>query len=289
MRLVLSGTRILPTAIRGIMQYNRELMKSCIYGLAVGDALGLPFTNRERNTFSVSNMVSGGVHNQPAGTWSDDTSMALCILESITRKDTVDPEDIFNNFSLWFYGGKFACNGKVFDIGDTCRESIITGKAEYSELACGNGSLMRAAPLALVDCSNQDIIDVSMLTHNHKLPAYTCVSFCNILKKIIIYNNPTLSRYMLHTQYGFITHNSAINNSGYCVSTLEAALYCVANTSSYQHCVIKAVEMGGDADTIAAVAGAMAGVMYGFESIPRNWLEALQDKEVIENVLSLGL
>lgn len=270
------------------MYYDKDLMKSCIYGLAVGDALGLPFTNKERNSFSVKGMKSGGVHNQPAGTWSDDTSMALCVLESITRKNKVDAQDIFDNFSLWFYSGKFACNGKVFDVGDTCRESITTGKAEYSELACGNGSLMRTAPLALVDCSNQDIIDVSMLTHYHKLPAYTCVSFCNILKKIIAYNNPALSRYMLHTQYGFITNNSMIDNSEYCVSTLEAALYSMANTSSYQHCVIKAVEMGGDTDTIAAVAGAMAGVMYGFESIPHNWLEALQDRETIENILSLG-
>lgn len=271
------------------MQYNRELMKSCIYGLAVGDALGLPFTNRERNTFSVRDMVSGGIHNQPAGTWSDDTSMALCILESITRKDKVNVEDIFENFSAWFYGGKFACNGKVFDVGDTCRESITTGNAQYSELACGNGSLMRTAPLALVDCSNQDIVDVSMLTHNHKLPAYTCVSLCNILKKIVSHRNPALSRYMLHTQYGFITNNSKVDSDGYCVSTFEAALYCVANTSSYEHCVIKAVEMGDDTDTTAAVAGAIAGIMYGYNTIPKKWIETLQDKETIENVLSLGL
>lgn len=271
------------------MRYNKKLMKGCIYGLAVGDALGLPYTNRERGTFSVNGMVSGGVHNQPAGTWSDDTSMALCILESLIRKDRVDTGDIFKNFSAWFYDGRLACNGKVFDVGDTCRESITRGMATPSEWACGNGSLMRTAPLALVDCSVLDIANVSMLTHAHELPAHTCISFCNILRKIITYKNPALSRYMLHTQYGFITKNPKINSEGYCVDTFEAAIYCVATTASYQHCIIKAVEMGGDTDTTAAVAGAMAGVMYGFESIPHDWLEALQDKETIENVLSLGL
>lgn len=275
------------------MYYDKDLMKSCIYGLAVGDALGLPYTNKKCGTFSVNEMVSGGVHNQPAGTWSDDTSMALCILDSVTKQDTVDTSDIFNNFSLWFYSGKFACNGKVFDVGDTCRESIVSGTALPSEWACGNGSLMRTAPLALIDCSNLDIIKVSKLTHNNELPAYTCVSFCNLIKKIVAYNNPALSRYMLHTQYGFITKKPKLSSGGFCVDTFEAAIYCVANTTSYKQCVIKAVEMGDDTDTTAAVAGAMAGIMYGYNNIPKEWIKTLQDKETIENVLknrlALGL
>lgn len=104
--------------------YDEDRMRSCIYGLAVGDALGVPYEFRERGTFECTNMVGGGTHGQYAGTWSDDTSMALCICSSIKQCDRVVVADIAYRFHRWLELGDFTCDGRVFDVGATCKRAI---------------------------------------------------------------------------------------------------------------------------------------------------------------------
>lgn len=174
-------------------------------------------------------MVDGGTHGQPAGTWSDDTSMALCICSSIKQFGRVVKADITDRFSRWLECGDFTCDGHVFDVGVTCERAILTGVPAKSYDGCGNGSLMRTAPLALLDYFDTNKIrEVSAITH---------------------------------------------------------ALWCFLNTGSYADCVLAAVNLGGDTDTTAAVAGALAGVYYRFEAIPPKWIGQLRGKAVIDQCI----
>lgn len=266
--------------------YDRGLMRSCIYGLAVGDALGVPYEFRERGTFECTGMVGDGTHGQYAGTWSDDTSMALCICSSIKRLAYIDVADIGDRFHRWLEDGEFTCDGYVFDVGVTCKRAISTGVPAKSYDDCGNGSLMRTAPLALLDYFDTDKIrEVSAITHAHSVAKWSCVTLCDILRTIR--NSGTPAKRVLWRRYGYIASRpvEAVKSDGYCEHTLEAALWCFMNTGSYADCVLTAVNLGDDTDTTAAVAGALAGVYYGFEAIPPKWIGQLRGKAVIDRCI----
>lgn len=268
------------------VHYDRDLMRSCIYGLAVGDALGVPYEFCARGTFECTGMADGGAHGQPAGTWSDDTSMALCICSSIKRCDRVVVTDIADNFHRWLECGDFTCDGRAFDVGVTCRKAISTGVPGKSYDECGNGSLMRTAPLAMLDYFDiGKVCAVSAITHAHPVAEWSCVTLCDILWTIR--NSGTPAKYDLWRRYGYIAARpaEAVKSGGYCEHTLEAALWCFLNTSSYADCVLAAVNLGYDTDTTAAVAGALAGVYYGFETIPPKWIGQLRGKAVIEQCI----
>lgn len=268
------------------VHYDRDPMRSCIYGLAVGDALGVPYEFCGRDTFECTGMVGGGTHGQPAGTWSDDTSMALCICSSIKRLAYIDVADIGDRFHRWLEDGEFTCDGYVFDVGVTCERAISTGVPAKSYGDCGNGSLMRTAPLALLDYLDTDKIrEVSAITHAHPVAEWSCVTLCDILWAIR--NSGTLAKRVLWRRYGYIASRpaGAVESDGYCGHTLEAALWCFLNTASYAGCVLTAVNLGGDTDTTAAVAGALAGVYYGFEAIPPKWIGQLRGKAVIDQCI----
>ena len=263
--------------------YDRDSMHSCIYGLAVGDALGVPYEFCERGTFECTGMVDGGTHGQPAGTWSDDTSMALCICSSIKRLVYIDVADIADRFSRWLEHGEFTCDGRVFDAGTTCRKAITTGVPVKSYDGCGNGSLMRTAPLAMLDYVDMyDALDVSAITHAHAVAEWSCIVLCDMLWTIR--HSRTSAKCDLWRRYGNIASRpiDVVKSDGYCEHTLEAALWCFLNTCSYADCVLAAVNLGDDTDTTAAVAGAMAGVYYGFEAIPPKWIGQLRGKAIIE-------
>lgn len=268
------------------VHYDRDLMRSCIYGLAVGDALGVPYEFCERGTFECTGMADGGAHSQPAGTWSDDTSMALCICSSIKRLAYIDVADISDRFHRWLEHGDFTCDGRAFDVGMTCREAISTGVSGESYDECGNGSLMRTAPLAMLDpIEPYDIREVSAITHAHPVAEWSCVALCDMLRTIR--NSGTPAKVDLRRRYGYIASRpiEAVKSGGYCEHTLEAALWCFLNTSSYADCVLAAVNLGYDTDTTAAVAGALAGVYYGFEAIPPKWIGQLRGKAVIDQCI----
>lgn len=268
------------------VHYDRDLMRSCIYGLAVGDALGVPYEFCERGTFECTGMVGDGTHGQPAGTWSDDTSMALCICSSVKRLAYIDTADIAGRFCRWLEHGDFTCDGRAFDVGMTCRKAISTGVPGKSYDECGNGSLMRTAPLAMLDyLTSSEIHAVSAITHKHPVAEWSCVTLCDMLWTIR--NSGTPAKVDFWRRYGHIVSRpaEAVKSDGYCEHTLEAALWCFMNTSSYADCVLAAVNLGDDTDTTAAVAGALAGVYYGFEAIPPKWIGQLRGKAVIDQCI----
>lgn len=261
-------------------------MRSCIYGLAVGDALGVPYEFCERGTFECTGMVGDGTHRQPAGTWSDDTSMALCICSSIKQLEYINVADIAGRFRRWLAHGDFTCDGRVFDVGMTCERAISTGVPGKSYDECGNGSLMRTAPLAMLDYFDAyKIREVSAITHAHPVAEWSCVALCDILQTVR--NSSTTAKHVLWHRYGRIASRpaGAVKSDGYCEHTLEAALWCFLNTGSYADCVLTAVNLGDDTDTTAAVAGALAGVYYGFEAIPPKWVGQLRGKVVIDKCI----
>ena len=268
------------------MRYDRDMMRACIYGLAVGDALGVPYEFRKRGTFCCDGMDGGGFHCQPAGTWSDDTSMVLCIAASLKELGQVDVQDISKRFRDWYIKGEYTCDGKVFDIGATCAHAIETGVPAYGFENSGNGSLMRTAPLALVEgVTNHDIKDVSAITHASRVAMLSCVSICSIIDFLAKSGEDGICD--VYERYGFIAGlpRDEVKSDGYCVHTLGAAIWCLCNTSSYGECVLMAVNLGHDSDTTAAVAGAMAGVAYGYDAIPSKWLGQLRGKAVIERCI----
>lgn len=268
------------------VHYDRDLMRSCIYGLAVGDALGVPYEFRERGTFECTGMVGDGTHKQYAGTWSDDTSMSLCICSSIKQLAYIDVADIAGRFRRWLERGDFTCDGHAFDVGVTCQRAISTGVPGRLYDDCGNGSLMRTAPLAMLDhVDTYDIYEVSAITHAHQVAEWSCVALCDILRTIRNVGTPAVND--LWRRYGYIASRPAraVKSDGYCEHTLEAALWCFLNTSSYADCVLTAVNLGYDTDTTAAVAGAIAGVYYGFSAIPQKWIGQLRGKAVIDQCI----
>lgn len=275
----------MPTTCNRV-HYDRDPMRSCIYGLAVGDALGVPYEFCGRGGFECTGMAGGGTHGQPAGTWSDDTSMALCICASVKQLAYIDAADIAYRFRRWLGHGDYACDGRVFDVGVTCGRAISTGVPAKSYGGCGNGSLMRTAPLAMLDpVEPHDIREVSAITHAHPVAVWSCLALCDILRAVR--NVGTPAKGDLWHRYGYIASRpvEAVKSDGYCEHTLEAALWCFLNTFSYADCVLAAVNLGGDTDTTAAVAGAIAGVYYGFGAIPPKWVGRLRGKALIDRCI----
>lgn len=308
------------------MELLRKQIQDGILGLAVGDALGVPVEFLPRGKLSWSPVVgmrAYGTHNQPAGTWSDDTSMTLCTLKSLTKG--VDYDDIMNRFCRWVDDGYMTAYGKLFDIGRTTLYALRLYSSGTPALQCGgndirdngNGSLMRILPAIFYlrrgygpTCMDNPeafelIHNLSRLTHGHAISQIACGLYCCIANDLM--NGATLqdaidsAALVLKNWYGlreefvpwisefdFLNAETlaalpeeAIKSSGYVVDTLQAALWCLITTRSYPDCMLKAVNLGSDTDTVAAVAGGLAGILYGAESIPEDWLHVLAKKEEI--------
>lgn len=299
-----------------------NIVKGAIIGLAVADALGVPaeFLSREELTRKpITDMIGFGSHDVPKGTWSDDTSMTLCTLNSITQKGEIDLVDNILEFSKWVEDGYMTPHGEVFDIGRTTLAAIRNyweskdvyacgGKSDYDN---GNGSLMRIMPVCLfneikhlsIEDSIKNIHAVSALTHAHERSCIACGIYDFIIRELI--NKPHKSSvkasldkaknyycdYEQFFHYNRIFEDNFANldiaeikSSGYVVDTLEAATWCLLNTENYKDCVLKAVNLGEDTDTVAAVAGGLAGILYGYDNIPTEWINALAKKEEILNM-----
>lgn len=279
-----------------------------IMGLVVGDALGVPFEFKQRDTFKCTGMVGYGTYNQPAGTWSDDSSLTLATVESLVSAGKIDPDNIMLKFCRWFYASEFTPHGKVFDVGNTTEIAISTyfntttpadrcGGEGYMDN--GNGSLMRILPLAFMNCNDSDVYRVSSLTHAHEISITACEIYVDIATALIegkeksIAVKETLSN-GFPSEYERIemintspVSRDDIRSTGFVVDTLEAALWCFLNTDSYKDCVLEAVNLGGDTDTIAAVAGGLAGIYYGVggeKGIPEDWINQIARKKWIKEL-----
>jgi ADP-ribosylglycohydrolase len=286
-------------------------VEAVLLGVAVGDALGVPVEFKPRGTFKVTDMVGYGTHSQPPGTWSDDTSLTLCLTEAMTRMDGSILEKTAENFIQWFEKGAFTARGNVFDIGVSTSKAIHrlqegvpptkSGSAEVNEN--GNGSLMRIAPLVFYVANRplserfEIVRQISAITHAHDWSAAACFIYIDYLRKllggmekkaaytelrrdfrqgIICMTTDTLGKFQRILKMNISALlESDIKSGGFVVDTLEAAMWCFLNTNNYRDAVLKAVNLGSDTDTTAAVVGGLAGLFYGVDSIPASWLKQL--------------
>jgi len=274
---------------------NQKLYDTVI-GFAIGDALGVPYEFKERGSFTCSDMTGYGTHYQPLGTWSDDTSMTLATLSSLKENaGRIIPEDMRTKFNYWLLYGDFTATGEVFDVGISTTKALRSGKPCIGEHDNGNGSLMRILPLAFVECNDDDIRNVSAITHGHWISMEACVILVHIAKRLL--NGETIENILPTLQYEKPFERlstidkldiSRIKSSGYVVDTLEAALWAVSHKGDWSKCfkndVLAAVNLGDDTDTVAAIAGGLAGIIYGLEA-DQEWVDALVNKEAIISCL----
>lgn len=251
-------------------------LRDCVYGQAVADALGVPYEFRPRGSFRCMGMIGHGSHDQPAGTWSDDTSMALAICDSYRELGRIDVDDVRGRFVRWYREGAYTVDG-LFDIGNATREALECGHGLSGEWDNGNGSLMRTVPLAFTDATDDEVRAVSAITHAHSTSTEACVAMVHIARDLIVGASPA-------DVAGDVAARPVddIRSGGFVRHTFDAALWCLANTTSYAECALAAVNLGDDTDTTAAVAGALVGIVYGVEGIPDGWLDKLRGKDVIE-------
>jgi ADP-ribosylglycohydrolase len=274
-------------------------VKDGIIGLLIGDALGVPVEFMRRETIMknpVTGMRGHGTYDMPKGTWSDDTSMTLATMRSIANKKAIDYEDIMNEFSQFANRGKY-CQYRVFDYGGTTIDAIINFDKGTPALECGgtgersngNGSLMRILPLAYVPrITHEEIANVSGLTHAHERSKIACILYIEIAKSMMenefeiaehidIACSKIKERYadseeLVHFKRIFENDLDEVDASGYVIKTFEAVIHCLLTTSSYSEAVLKAVNLGRDTDTVGAICGGLAGIYYGFDEIPSQWI-----------------
>ena len=274
-------------------------LHDAILGLAIGDALGVPYEFEKRGTFLCTEMVGYGTHNQPEGTWSDDTSMVLATLDSLKSSDgKIVPKDMFERFNYWLLYDDYTAHSEVFDAGIATCKALKTGKPQTGEYDNGNGSLMRILPLAFVPCTDDEIRAVSAITHGHRISMDACVIYVHIAKRLLAGESiceiiPTLQYDKPFDRLHRIDQisTSEIKSSGYVVDTLEAALWAVSHKSnnadkekSFRNDLLDAVNLGQDTDTVGAVAGGLAGIIYGLDEVS-DWVETLQNREELERYL----
>lgn len=261
------------------------MLDKCIgafVGLAIGDALGAPVEFRAPGTFRpVEGYRSGGPFNLPAGYWTDDTSMAICLAESLLScQGELDLEDQMRRYSNWYLYGHNSSTGKCFDIGNGTRrtiENFLAGSwGIFPESSEGNGSLMRLAPVSIAYCksSNEEIaidacVKSSSTTHN-RFASKLCGELGSFLHRYI----GGWSK-----KPDFLASPEKVENSGHAPKALSAALYHFGSTNSFEEAVLQAVNYGDDADTIGAITGQLAGAYYGFSSIPTHLVTGLHDRE----------
>lgn len=296
-------------------------IKSVMIGHAVGDALGVPveFCSRdELDTGPVDDMEGFGTYPYPAGCWSDDTSMSLAALDSLSKGD-IDCDEIMLNFRKWLEEDAYTPTGECFDSGRTCVKAILSYFAygnsvqtcgQTGEHSNGNGSLMRIHPFVLFTEYGEylgnwlDIIhQASALTHAHERSVIACGIYAILLRQLLTAPNKQSIQVALdiakekYSQYAEFSHyqrifksdftqtrRSEIKSTGYVVDTLEAAVWCLLTTDTYSECVLKAVNLGDDTDTVAAIAGGLAGALYGYDSIPEEWRNTLVRRDYIEEM-----
>ncbi|ABQ03781.1 ADP-ribosylglycohydrolase family protein [Flavobacterium johnsoniae] len=293
----------------------KNRIESGLFGVAIGDALGVPveFKSREKlKQNPVVDMMGFMSWNQPPGTFSDDSSLAFCTAESLCKG--YDIEDMALTFVKWMQEGYWGAHHKVFDIGGTTKHSlarVVKGESarnsgNFFEEDNGNGSLMRILPLVFylqkendIEVIYKKVKEVSSITHAHFRSVFSCfiyVVYClEILKdkdKFEAYKEMqnVLSEFLKDKKYNPVEiqlfekilkndiwtyPENEIRASGYVLHSLEASFWCFLNSDSYGETVLKAVNLGEDTDTTGAIAGGLAGIYYGIENMPQKWIDNL--------------
>lgn len=281
--------------------------RGAFLGLAVGDALGATLEFEPRDTHPLhTEMLGGGPFNLKPGQWTDDTSMALALAESLIAHPDFDPTDLMRRFVAWAEDGTYSCTGTCFDIGLTTRQALSrfmrTGDPFAGSTApdtAGNGSLMRVAPVALraLDDDARAVRiarDQSRTTHAAAEAVEACDLFVRILREAIqgagkdaLRSRPWNGTARIRDIAAGTWRGKArsqIKSSGYVIDTLEAALWCTDQAASFEEALVLAVNLAGDADTVGAVTGQIAGAVFGASAIPQRWLGPLAWREQLETL-----
>lgn len=280
-----------------------------IIGLAIGDAMGVPIESVSREVLfesPITKMQEGGIHGQPIGSWSDDTSLTLATIDSIIKCFGISTIDMGNRFVEWMDKSKYTATGRSFGIGRTTLISLSKFQKEgqpfesglASEHSNGNGSLMRMLPIAYycysASLQPNDVLGivkkVSCITHSHDISVLGCYIY--VLYAIKLLEGKTKNEAYKEIQKNSYSQFSrtcqeaycrilkkniaelpieAIKSSGYVVDTLEATLWTLLNTESFNQAIIGAINLGEDTDTIGACTGGLAGIIYGLKSINPEW------------------
>ena len=283
--------------------------RGCLLGLACGDAVGTTLEFRRRGSFEpITDMVGGGPFGLKAGEWTDDTSMALCLATSLVERRGFDAEDQMNRYVNWWHHGYLSSTGACFDIGITVSAALqrylqtrnpLAGSTD--PMSAGNGSLMRLAPAVLFGhpdmAAAMDLARRSSATTHAATEALECCTLfaellCHALdghpKDAILSSRlaaPTMPKVQAIAAREYLhKRESQILGTGYCVASLEAALWCFAQTDSFEAAVLRAANLGDDADTTAAIVGQLAGAHYGKSGIPARWLVRLHQRAKIEKL-----
>ena len=312
------------------IQMSPSKVLSGLMGVCVGDALGVPveFTSREERTENpVVDLNSYNAWREPPGTWSDDSSLTFCLADCLC--DGFSLQAIADSFCRWYYNQEWTARGKVFDIGITTQMAIEKLRrgvpplqaGDTVERSNGNGSLMRILPMAYYHKSLElptlieRVHQVSCLTHAHPRSQMACGIYICIAIALLEGATPKTA-YLegleraeaIYQTFPYILEKhhfervfsreiallpvESINSEGYVIDTIEASLWCLLTTSSYSEAVLKAVNLGEDTDTTAAVTGGLAGIYYGMDAIPSEWINAIaryQDIEALASRLEIAL
>lgn len=291
-----------------------ERYQGCLVGLAVGDAVGTTVEFKSPGSFPpMTDMVGGGPFNLAKGEWTDDTSMALCLAESLLESKGFNALDQMERYVRWWKEGHLSSNGKCFDIGNTVSSALrnfVQTKNPYSgstdDLSSGNGSLMRLAPVPLYFASKPNTAislsaESSKTTHGSRACLDACRYFGGLLvgaivgrskedllaEKFQLVNNiwslDPLCDEIDRIAMGSFKEKSPpdIVGSGYVVESLEAALWAFYNSNNFKDGCLLSVNLGRDANTTAAIYGQIAGAFYGYSGIPETWTERIVQRELI--------
>ena len=296
-------------------------IKDAVWGFIVGDALGVPYefsTRKMMKENPATDMMGFGTYNQPPGTWSDDTSMMLCVLENMLNKGSVD--DLANLFLSWYKDDCFTPHGELFDIGITTSTALgnlmrgvdLLHSGLCDEMSAGNGSIMRCLPYAFIgdnQAANVKMKLESEITHKNDLCYLSSLFYIKMMRSLLEGNSKDqaleTTRYyfnsnkerlndkkewmykferLFHPQFSELSEDE-IQSTGYVISTLEAVVWCFLNTENYRDAVLKAVNLGSDTDTIAALTGGLAGLYYGYDTIPEKWINQIAAPKMINKIL----
>ena len=281
----------------------RQQLYNAILGFAVGDAMGVPYEGTKRGSYkALPSMAGYGAYNQPPGTWSDDTALTLSTIASIGECGEANPDNLMRHFVDWLYHAKYTAGGENFDVGNTTKQAIehFTKNKTFcpNGIDNGSGALMRILPIAFLPDAEQQIEPVARLTHIDSTSTYACKIYISVAKHLLSGKTACEAVAAAIGEQGSVPYEfrrlyvlselpvNEIYSTGYAVHTLEAALWCVIHGDSYKKTVMLAISLGEETGTIAALAGGLAGVCYGFacgrKRIPRSWIKKLRNRHIIE-------
>lgn len=286
-----------------------ERYRGSLLGLACGDAVGTTVEFCRRGSFEpVTDMVGGGPFELQPGQWTDDTSMALCLATSLVYQQGFDAADQMNRYVNWWQWGYLSSTGECFDIGMTVLKALqrygLTGDPMAGSVdprSAGNGALMRLAPLVLFFHPDEAAVRQHARLGTATTHAAPEALACSELMAEVLMRGLTGMAKDDMMRIGERAGDppavqairagayrdkpaSAIEGSGYCVASLEAALWCVARAATFEEAVLMAANLGDDADTTAAIVGQIAGAHHGVRSIPQRWLAKLHMRDEIDRL-----